>query len=101
MEQGPTNPNEPKNEEKQEVTPRKGFIKMKIFPFVMLLFGCVFATALVTALVMSVGGDKHVKVAIPERKEFTKLYDVYDEIQNKYFKEVNTDKMMEGAINGW
>lgn len=100
MEQGPTNPNEPKNEEKQEVSSRKGLVKMKIFPFVMLLFGCVFATALVTALVMSVGGDKHVKVAIPERKEFTKLYDVYDEIQNKYFKDVNTDKMMEGAING-
>ncbi|EUJ24595.1 carboxypeptidase [Listeria grandensis FSL F6-0971] len=100
MEEGPMNPNEPKNENKDEKNARKGFVKMKTFPFVMLLFGCIFATALVTALVMSVGGDKQVKVAIPERKEFTKLYDVYDEIQKKYFKKVDTDKMMEGAITG-
>ncbi|MBC1501392.1 S41 family peptidase [Listeria weihenstephanensis] len=100
MEEGPTNSNEPNSEDKKEVTPQKGFIKMKIFPFVMLLLGCVFATALVTAVVMSVGGDKEVKVSIPDRKEFTKLYNVYDEIQKKYYKDVNTDKMMEGAITG-
>ncbi|MBC1373073.1 S41 family peptidase [Listeria booriae] len=100
MEQGPTNPNEPNDVEKKPETPNKGFIRMKTFPFVLLLFGCVFVTALVTALVMSLGADKQVKVAIPERKEFTKLYNVYDEIQNKYFKDVNTNKLMEGAITG-
>lgn len=100
MEQGPTNSNEPNDVEKKPETPNKGFIRMKTFPFVLLLFGCVFVTALVTALVMSLGADKQVKVAIPERKEFTKLYNVYDEIQNKYFKDVNTDKLMEGAITG-
>ncbi|EFI84619.1 S41 family peptidase [Listeria grayi] len=78
----------------------KGYIKIKLFPFIMLIFAFVFVTALVTTIVMSLGADKQVKVSIPERKEFTKLYSVYDEIAKKYYKEPSASKMIDGAIKG-
>lgn len=101
MEQPPQNGEDKveKNEE-QNPKPGNGIIRMKLFPFIMLLFGFVFVTALVTTIVMSLGDDKQVKVSIPERKEFTKLYDVYDEITEKYYKDTDSTKMVDGAING-
>lgn len=101
MEESPQNePNKVEKDEEQKSKPGNGYIKMKLFPFIMLLFAFVFVTALVTTIVMSLGDDKQVKVSIPERKEFTKLYDVYDEITSKYYKDTNSTTMIDGAISG-
>lgn len=101
MEESPQNePNNVEKDEEQKAKPGNGYIKMKLFPFIMLLFAFVFVTALVTTIVMSLGDDKQVKVSIPERKEFTKLYDVYDEITSKYYKDTKSTTMIDGAING-
>lgn len=92
--------------ENKEVTPAKPaqrFIRMKPFPFVMLVFGLVLLTAVVTFFALTVGEDKVVEVVSPqsaERDEFKKLYFVYDELQKKYLHEVDADTAIEGAING-
>ncbi|XHI72010.1 S41 family peptidase [Listeria monocytogenes] len=101
MEESPQNePEKVEKDEEQKSKPGNGYIKMKLFPFIMLLFAFVFVTALVTTIVMSLGDDKQVKVSIPERKEFTKLYDVYDEITSKYYKDTKSTTMIDGAISG-
>ncbi|WP_088815131.1 MULTISPECIES: S41 family peptidase [Listeria] len=86
------------NSKKQK--PGHGYIKIKTFPFIMLLFAFVFVTALVTTIVMSLGEDKQVKVSIPERKEFTKLYEAYDEITKNFYQDTNSADLVDGAITG-
>ena len=92
--------------ENKEVTPSKPaqrFIRMKPFPFVMLVFGLVLLTAIVTFFALTVGEEKVVEVVSPqsaERDEFKKLYFVYDELQKKYLHDVDADTAIEGAING-
>ncbi|EFR99698.1 carboxy- processing protease [Listeria seeligeri FSL N1-067] len=102
MEQPPHQNEEDKEDKTKETKqgPGNGYVKMKLFPFIMLLFAFVFVTALVTTIVTSLGDDKQVKVTIPERKEFTKLYDVYDEITSKYYKDTDSTKLVDGAITG-
>ncbi|EMG27218.1 carboxy-terminal processing proteinase [Listeria fleischmannii subsp. fleischmannii LU2006-1] len=80
--------------------PGHGYIKIKTFPFIMLLFAFVFVTALVTTIVMSLGDDKQVKVSIPERKEFTKLYEAYDEITKNFYQDTKSTNLVDGAITG-
>lgn len=91
---------EENNQQDNDKKLTKGYIKIKLFPFIMLIFAFVFVTALVTTLIMSLGSDKQVKVSIPERQEFTKLYSVYDKIVKKYYKDPSSSKMINGAIKG-
>lgn len=101
MEQEPQNKQEQEGkEEPNKKQPKVGYVRMRLFPFIMLLFAFVFVTALVTTIVMSLGDDKQVKVSIPERKEFTKLYNAYDEIKKNYYDKTNSSDMVDGAING-
>lgn len=89
MDQNPQNGEEQQDKEKEETGKKQvtsKYVRMRLFPFIMLLFGFVFVTALVTTIVMSLGDDKQVKVSIPERKEFTKLYNAYDTIKKNYYK---------------
>ncbi|MFB6466142.1 S41 family peptidase [Cytobacillus sp. Hz8] len=76
-----------------------GFIKMKKFHFVMLIFLIVFLAAGITVVALSFGDEKAVTVA-NERNEFDKLYTAYDTINDNYYKKVDKDTLINGAING-
>jgi len=90
-------------EEKKEFessVEQHSYIRMKKFKFVMLIFLLVFSTAGVTLVALSFGDEKAVNVGIQERNEFNKLYKAYDELEVKYFKEIDQDALVDGAIDG-
>lgn len=76
-----------------------GFIRMKKFHFVMLLFLVVFLSAGITTFALAFGDEKAVTVA-NERTEFDKLYSAYDTLKGNYFQKVDEEKLIDGAING-
>ena len=78
---------------------KSGYIRLKKFHFVMLLFLVVFLSVGITAVALSFGGEKVVTVG-NERTEFNKLYSTFDTIKNKYYTKVNDQKLINGAING-
>ncbi|MCR2820157.1 S41 family peptidase [Lederbergia panacisoli] len=76
------------------------YIRIKKFKFIMLIFLLVFATAGITLAALSFGDEKAVSVAIQERKEFNKLYDAFDMLDEKYYENVDQKKLIDGAIAG-
>lgn len=88
------------DEEKQEVKDKPKLIKMKLFPFIMLVFILVFVTAGITTLALSFGDEKAVNVGTNERSEFSKLYKAYDSLNENYFQEIDSGELINGAING-
>jgi len=85
--------------------PATRFIQLKPFSFVMLVFGLVLLTAGITFFILTAGDDKVVQVVKPQqnstdRSEFKKLYDAYDEINANYFKDLDKETVINGAING-
>ncbi|WHY83043.1 S41 family peptidase [Siminovitchia fortis] len=89
------------NQNNREDTPQHaGFIQMKKFRFVMLIFLIVFLTAGVTILALSFGDEKAVNVGMQERAEFNKLYNTYDKLKKSYFQDVDEEKLVDGAIDG-
>jgi carboxyl-terminal processing protease len=89
---------EQERQEKQNNDP--GFIRMKKFHFAMLLLVLVFLTAGITTFALAFGGDEKVVTVGNERKEFEKLYTVFDTIKKEYFKDVKDSRLINGAING-
>ncbi|ANU23159.1 S41 family peptidase [Planococcus donghaensis] len=92
-------------EEQQESTPPveespSHTIKMKTFSFIMLVFLLIIATAGLTVFALTFGDEKAVEVNSPERREFEKLYTAYDQIQDQYYKDVDRNVLVNGAING-
>ncbi|MFE7152446.1 peptidase S41, partial [Heyndrickxia sporothermodurans] len=63
-----------------------GYIRIRKFKFVMLIFVLIFATAGITTFALAFGDEKAVKVGVNQRTEFNKLYDTYDELNKKYYK---------------
>ncbi|WP_228027692.1 S41 family peptidase [Bacillus fonticola] len=85
--------------EEEQVSNR--WVRFKPFPFVMLIFVTIFATAGITTFALTYGEEKAVEVGMPEpRDEFSKLYEAYDELQATYFEPLDQDVLVEGAING-
>ncbi|WP_449622403.1 lmo1851 family serine protease [Robertmurraya sp. Marseille-Q9965] len=89
--------NEELNKESNEK--HSGFVHMRKFHFIMLLFFVVFLSAGITTFALAFGDEKAVPV-ISERKEFEKLYTAFDTITKGYYKEVDENKLVNGAING-
>lgn len=87
------------NVDKEIPETQTGFIRMKKFHFVMLLFLAVFLSAGITTFAFSFGDEKAVTVA-NERSEFEKLYKAFDTLRSNYFQKVDEDKLINGAING-
>ena len=85
------------NNETQESKP--GFIRMKKFHFIMLIFLVVFLSAGITTFALAFGDEKAVTVGA-ERNEFSKLYTAYDTLKNSYFEDVEQEDLINGAING-
>ncbi|MBY0122742.1 S41 family peptidase [Bacillus sp. S/N-304-OC-R1] len=76
-----------------------GFIRMKKFHFVMLMFLIVFLSVGITAFALAFGDEKAVDMGT-DRREFEKLYTAFDTLNNSYFQEVDKEKLINGAING-
>ncbi len=83
--------------------PAKRYIRLKPFNFVMLVFGLVLVTTVITFFILTAGDDKVVEVVKPQqhdRQAFQKFYDAYDEMKDNYFEEVDEKVVLDGAING-
>ncbi|MCD4838819.1 S41 family peptidase [Neobacillus sedimentimangrovi] len=65
----------------------------------MLLFFIVFISAGITTVALSFGEEKVVTVS-NDREEFTKLYKAFDTLKNGYYKKINEQELINGAING-
>lgn len=84
-----------------EVKPAGQFIQMKPFKFIMLMFFTILITAGLTIFALTFGEKKVVEVKVPiERAEFTKLYEAFDMLKGKYYKDIDDEKVVDGAING-
>lgn len=90
-------------EEITEIKPASKYIKMKPFVFLLSIFALVVATAAVTMIALTWGDEKVVNVTPvnqKERSEFSKLYLAYDKLEEEYYKEVDEEAVINGAING-
>jgi carboxyl-terminal processing protease len=89
-------------QEKQEQTNlenKSGYIRMKKFQFIMLLFLVVFLSAGITTFALAFGNDKVATVGT-DRADFSKLYSAFDTLKNGYYQKVDNKKLINGAING-
>ncbi|MFJ7736583.1 S41 family peptidase [Lysinibacillus sp. NPDC097287] len=85
----------------EEVKPAGKFIQIKPFKFIMLMFLTILITAGLTIFALTFGEKKVVEVKVPiERAEFATLYEAFDELKSKYYKDIDDEKVIEGAING-
>ena len=67
----------------------------------MMMFLTILFTSVLTIFALTFGDEKVVEVAVPvEREEFSQLYDAYDELKEKYYTEIDDEKIIHGAING-
>lgn len=88
-----------KVEQGQTAENKTGYIRLKRFHFIMLLFLVVFLSAGITTVALSFGDEKVVTVS-NDRTEFNKLYEAFDTLKNGYFKKINEQKLINGAIDG-
>ncbi|TDM13261.1 S41 family peptidase [Macrococcus lamae] len=86
------------NKHESHLTEKK--ITLSLFKFIMLLLTAVILTAAVTAFAMLGGSEKVYEQQSPKRSEFLKLYQVYDTLNSNYYKDVNKEKLIDGAIKG-
>lgn len=90
-------------EEITEIKPASKYIKMKPFVLLLSIFALVVATAAVTMIALTWGDEKVVNVNPvnqKERSEFSKLYLAYDKLEEEYYKAVDEEAVINGAING-
>ncbi|MFJ8235344.1 S41 family peptidase [Ureibacillus sp. NPDC094379] len=88
-------------ERDEQVKPAKKYLSIKPFTFIMLMFLTILLTAGLTIFALTFGDEKVVEVAVPvEREEFSKLYEAYDELKEKYYVDIDDEKVVFGAING-
>lgn len=86
--------------DEQEVQPAKKYIRMKPFTLIILVIVLIIGTSGLTILALTFGEDKVVEVRTNTHPAFQKVLDVYDELDSKYYKELDEDKMVEGAMEG-
>ena len=76
-----------------------GFVRMKRFYFIMLIFFVIFLSAGITTFVLAFGDEKAVNVGNIERNQFTKLFSAYDTLKGSFVSQLDDDKLVNGAIN--
>lgn len=87
--------------QQEVVKPAGKFIQIKPFKFIMLMFLTILITAGLTIFALTFGEKKVVEVKVPtERAEFAKLYEAFDALKNKYYEDIDDEKVINGAING-
>ena len=101
LDQGKTNNEQESQNEHQETGEKKqGYIKVKKFQFAMIIFFLVFLTAGITTFALAFGDEEPAVRLVTEREEFSKLYEAYDTLVNKYYTELDEEELINGAING-
>jgi len=85
--------------EQEKSEKQAGFIRMKKFNFIVLLFFVIFLSIGITTFALSFGNEK-IESTNGERQEFGKLYAAYDTLKNTYFKDIDNEQLINGAING-
>ncbi|HWI47170.1 MAG TPA: S41 family peptidase [Rummeliibacillus sp.] len=100
----PEQNNEPQKEQQgepgQEIKPAGKYIRIKPFAFIMMIIVLILATSGITIFALTFGEEKVVEVRTPTHNEFQKLYNAYDEISKDYYKGVDTDALVNGAVDG-
>lgn len=87
--------------EVHEQAPIRKAFRINPFIFIIVLFLTAIISAGVTMLALTTGEEKVVEVIQPvERQEFSKLYDVFDELKDSYYSEFDEEELVNGAING-
>lgn len=89
------------NQVPTEQPPKRRAFRINPFIFVIVLFLTAIASAGVTMLALTTGEEKVAQVIQPtERQEFSRLYDVYDQLQEQYYTDFEQEELVNGAING-
>lgn len=78
----------------------KKYIKLAILAVVSMIIGSVITIAIKDFDVAKVNTNKPEVSYSKTKKGFDSLYETYDTIMSEYYKDVDSDKLIEGAING-
>lgn len=78
----------------------KKYIKLAILAVVSMIIGSVITIAIKDFDVAKVNTNKIEVSYSKTKKGFDSLYETYDTIMSEYYKDVDSDKLIEGAING-
>jgi carboxyl-terminal processing protease len=83
---------EQEHHEQEQITNKKsGYVHIKKFHFILILFFLVLLSTGITTFALSFGEEKVITVGT-ERSEFDKLYAAYDTLKSGYFEELNQKK---------
>ena len=91
---------EQQTEHSEHGAPAGKYIRLKPFFFIMLIFTIILVTTGVTMFALTFGDEKVVEVGSPERREFQKLFQAYDELNADYYADIDQSSLVNGAING-
>lgn len=88
--------------ESTEEKPASRYIKIKPFGFFVMILALIVATAALTMMILNVNKSNVLGEELPEseRTEFSKLYMAYDKLKEEYYKDIDQDSVVNGAING-
>ena len=78
----------------------KKYIKLAILAVVSMIIGSVITIAIKDFDIAKVNTNKTEVSYSKTKKGFDSLYETYDTIMSEYYKDVDSDKLIEGAING-
>lgn len=78
----------------------KKYIKLAIIAVVSMIIGSIITIAIKDFDVAKVNTNKTEVSYSKTKKGFDSLYETYDTIMSEYYKDVDSDKLIEGAING-
>lgn len=78
----------------------KKYIKLAILAVISMIIGSVITIAIKDFDVAKVNTNKTEVSYSKTKKGFDSLYETYDTIMSEYYKDVDSDKLIEGAING-
>ena len=87
-------------EENKQDNNESKYFKIKKFHFIMGVFLVIFLSVGITAAALLVGDEKVQPTIINDREEFAHLYEAYDILQEKYYKDLDDEALVEGAIDG-
>lgn len=76
------------------------YIRIKKFPFLMGIFLLIFITAGITMIILTFGNEKVQSIAPSKYPQFEKLYSTYETIKKDYYKDINDETLVNGAIAG-
>ena len=91
---------EEENKETIETKEEGRYIKIKKFPFIMGIFLLIFVTAGITTIALTAGDEKVQSIAPSKYPQFEKLYSTYDTIKKDYYKDIDDENLVNGAIEG-